>query len=265
MRQRRPSQSIVPVLLVLAVAISILIIILYRAPTKAGAQVAFVLDDWGYSLNNVDALLQIDRPVTLAVLPHLRYSKEISDRVIKYGHGYDIILHLPLESKSGKASERDTIRRNMEKSRVLSILRDDIKGVPGLIGVSNHQGSRATENKEIMKIILEELKKRDLFFLDSRTTPLSVCGNIAGKIGLRYAERSVFLDLGQKKDEKQIKAYVRKQIKELINIAKIRGSAIAIGHDKKFTVDVIKESIPDIEKENIRIVPLKNLVGRYER
>ena len=261
--KRRLSQNIVPVLLVLAVAIIFLIIILYKAPIKAEAQVAFVLDDWGYSLNNVDALFQIDRPVTLAVLPHLRYSKEISDRVIKYGRGYDIILHLPLESKSGKAPERDTIRRNMEKNRVLSILKDDIESIPGIIGVSNHQGSRATENKEIMKIILEELKKRNLFFLDSRTTPVSVCGNISGKIGLRYAERSVFLDLGQKKDEKQTKAYIKKQIKELINIAKIRGSAIAIGHDKKLTIEVIKESIPDIEKGNIKIVPLKKLVEKY--
>ncbi|MDP2981505.1 MAG: divergent polysaccharide deacetylase family protein [Candidatus Omnitrophota bacterium] len=262
-----PSKYIFPVLLILAVAIIVFIIILYKAPAKPKheAQVAFVLDDWGYSLNNIDALFQIDRPVTLAVLPHLRYSKEISDRVQEYGRGYDLILHLPLESKSGKTPERDTIRRNMQKERVLSILKDDIENVPGIIGVSNHQGSRATENREIMKIILEELKKRDLFFLDSRTTPVSVCGNISRKIGLKYAERSVFLDLAQKKEEKQYRAYIKKQIKELINIAKIRGSAIAIGHDKKLTLEVIKDSIPDIEKENIKIVPLKNLVGRYEK
>lgn len=263
--KRHPSQNIFPILLVLAVAIIFLIIILYKAPTKAETQVAFVLDDWGYSLNNIDELFQIGRPVTLAVLPHLRYSKEISDRVIKYGRGYDIILHLPLESKSGKTPERDTIRRNMQKERVISILKDDIESVPGIIGVSNHQGSRATENKEIMKIILEELRKRNLFFLDSRTTPVSVCGNISRKIGLKYAERSVFLDLVQKKEERQYRAYVKKQIRELINIAKIRRSAIAIGHDKKLTIEVIKDSIPDIEKENIKIVPLKKLVGKYEK
>ena len=263
--KRRLSQNIVPVLLVLAVAIIFLIIILYKAPIKAEAQVAFVLDDWGYSLNNVDALFQIDRPVTLAILPHLRYSKEISERARKYSRQYDVILHLPLESKSGRASERDTIRRNMKKDRVLAILKDDIEGIPGLIGVSNHQGSRATENKETMKIILDELKKRDLFFLDSRTTPVSVCGNIAKKIRLRYAERGVFLDLAQTKDDKQYRAYVKKQIKELVDMAKARGSAIGIGHDKKLTLEVIKDSILDIEKENIKIVPLKKLVGQYEK
>ncbi len=265
--KRRSPINIFPILLILAVAIVIFIIILYKAPAKLKpeGQVAFVIDDWGYSLNNIDTLFQIDRPITLAILPHLRYSKEISNRVRKQGKEYDVILHLPLESKSGKSAERDTIRRNMKKDRILSILKDNIESVPGIIGVSNHQGSRVTENKEIMKVILEELKKMDLFFLDSRTTPVSVCGDISGKIGLRYAERGVFLDIAHKKEEKQYRAYIKKQIKELINIAKTRGSAIAIGHDKKLTLEVIKESIPDIEKENIKIVPLKKLVGKYEK
>jgi uncharacterized protein len=267
--KRRPTVNLFPILFILGFAIISLIIILYKAPTKSRPRpegvVAFVIDDWGYSLNNIELLFQIDRPVTLAVLPHLRYSEKISEKVREYGKGYDVILHLPLESKSGKASERDTIRRNMKKDKALSILKSDIDAVSGAIGVSNHQGSKATENKETMKIILDELKRRNLFFLDSRTTPVSVCSDIAAKIGLRYAERDVFLDLSQKKDEKQYKAYVRKQIRELINIAKTKGSAIAIGHDKKLTLEVIKESIPDIEKESIKIVPLKKLVGRYEK
>lgn len=258
------SKNIFLLALILIFAIVVSVIILYRAPHRGSqGQIAFVIDDWGYSLNNIDILQEIDRPVTLAILPHLRYSQEISEMARKHGDKYDVILHLPLESKSGKAQEQDTIRRNMKKERVLSILNDDIGGVSGIIGVSNHQGSKATENKDTMKIILEELKKRKLFFLDSRTTPVSVCGDISGKIGLRHAERDVFLDLVQKKEERQYRDYIKKQIKNLIAIARIKGSAIAIGHDKKLTLEVIKESIPDIEKENIKIVPLKILMRRH--
>jgi len=74
--------KIFPVLLILAVAIISFIIILYKAPGKPRpeARVAFVIDDWGYSLNNIDALFQIQRPITLSILPHLRYSKEISEK-----------------------------------------------------------------------------------------------------------------------------------------------------------------------------------------
>lgn len=260
------SKNIFLLLLILIFAIIVFVIILYRTPHPGPqGQIAFVIDDWGYSLNNVGILQEIDRPVTLAILPHLRYSQEISEMARKYGDRYDVILHLPLESKSGKSPEQDTIRRNMKKERILSILKDDIEGVSGIIGVSNHQGSKATENKDTMKIILEELKKRKLFFLDSRTTPVSVCRNISSKIGLRYAERDIFLDLVQKKEERQYKDYIKKQIKNLIAIARTKGSAIAIGHDKKLTLEVIKESISDIEKENIKIVPLKRLMGRYEK
>lgn len=269
MKRRKSSIKIFPIFVILSLAAVFFAVILNRAPHRRVpvpvAQIAFVIDDWGYSLHNTDALFQIDRPVTLAVLPHLRYSKEISDSARRHGEMYDVILHLPLESKSGRSAERDTIRRNMKKDRVLAILNDDIEGAPGLIGVSNHQGSKATESSETMGIILEELKKRDLFFLDSRTTPVSVCGKIAAKIGLRHAERDVFLDLAQTKDENQYRIYIKKQIKELIRIAKAKGSAIAIGHDKKLTLEVIKESVSSIEKEGIKIVPLKKLAVRHEK
>lgn len=227
---------------------------------KAEGLVSFVIDDWGYNLNNVNLVLQIDRPITLAVLPRLRYSKEIIEKVRSNSSECDIILHLPLESKSGRSPEPDTIRCNTDKDKILDILEKDIKSVPGAIGVSNHQGSRVTENRTVMKTILKELKKRNLFFFDSRTTSLSVARHVAREIGLRSAERDVFLDLAEKKDEKLYRAYIKKQIMELVKIARQKGSAVGIGHDKRLTLEVIKESVPEIEKENIRIVPLKKLV-----
>lgn len=260
--KRRSDANIFPVIVVILIVIIALTVVIHKrkpAPPKVELKVAFVIDDWGYNLYNIGMIPQIDRPITLAVLPNLRYSKRISEEARKYGQMYDVILHLPLESKSGTSQEPNTIKRSMKKERMLSILENDIESVPGIIGVSNHQGSRATENKEMMKTILGELKKRDLFFLDSRTTPVSVCRNICQKIGLRYAERDVFLDLTLKKDQVQYRYYIKKQIRELINIAKARGRAIGIGHDKKLTLEVIKESIPDIEKEGIRIAPLKDM------
>lgn len=227
---------------------------------KAEGVVSFVIDDWGYNLNNVDIVLDIDRPVTLAVLPRLLYSKEIARKVTGPGSQCDVILHLPLESKSGRSPEPSTIRTSMTKERIISILDRDLVDVPGIIGVSNHQGSRVTENKIIMKVILGELKKKGLFFLDSRTTSVSAAGRVAQDMGLRHAERDIFLDLAEKKTPKQSRAYIKKQIRELVRIAKQKGSAIGIGHDKKVTLETIKESIPEIEKENVKIVPLKKLV-----
>jgi len=224
------------------------------------ARIAFVIDDWGYNKRNIDLLFQIKRPLTISILPNLRYSGYIAEAVKENNGLYDIILHLPLEARSNEAVERNTIRTNMEKDRILSILGQDIKSIPGLIGVSNHQGSKATGDEKTMGIILGELKKRGLFFLDSVTTPDSVSRDIAREIRLRFLERDVFLDLTDQTDLEHFSSYIKKQIRELATVALKKGNAIGVGHNKKTTLEVIKEIIPELERQGIIIVPLEKLV-----
>ncbi len=252
-------------ILILAVIIFVIsgfVIILYRGakPARPKGLVAFVIDDWGYNRRNIDLLLQIERPLTLSILPGLRYSSYVAEAAGKGGELYDIILHLPLESKSNIAAERNTIRTNMEEARILSLLEDNIKTVPGLIGVSGHQGSEATEDKRVMRVILSELKKRDLFFLDSATTADSVCPGVAHDIKLRFAQRDVFLDLTDQTDLENFESYIKGQIQELASIAMKQGTAIGIGHNRRATLRVIKDIIPELEEQGIKIVPLKELV-----
>lgn len=240
-------------------AISALIIIFYIGTRPPGARVAFVIDDWGYNDRNIDLLFEIERPVTISILPNLRYSNYVAEAVSKGGKNYDIILHLPLEAKSDEAPEVNTIRCNMKKESVVSILDKDIKDIPGIIGVSNHQGSKATEDERVMRIILGELKNKGLFFLDSLTTPDSVCQDIAGNIKLKFARRDVFLDLTDQTDLRHFESYIKRQIQELASIAVKEGSAIGIGHNKRTTLKVIKNMIPVLEKQGIKVVPLKEL------
>jgi len=238
------------------------VIILYRGVRSARPKglVAFVIDDWGYNRRNIDLLFQIERPLTISILPNLRYSTYVAEAVGKGGGLYDIILHLPLESKSNMAAERNTIRTNMEEARILSLLEDNIKTVPGLIGVSGHQGSKATEEERVMRVILSALKKRGLFFLDSATTADSVCPDVARDIKLRFAQRDVFLDLTDQTDLENFEAYIRGQVQELASIAMKQGSAIGVGHNKRTTLKVIMDIIPELEEQGIKIVPLKELV-----
>ena len=236
------------------------LIFIFNIADRPKALVAFVIDDWGYNQRNIEFISHTERPLTISILPNLRYSDEITEAVRKNSNMCDIMLHLPLESKSSRAAEIDTIRCNMEKDEVLSILDKDIKCFPGLIGVSNHQGSKATEDETLMRIVLTDLKERRLFFLDSMTTSNSACPGIARDIGLRYAQRDVFLDLTDQTDMEHFESYIRKQIKELADAAIEKGRAIGVGHNKKITLEVIKDSIPGLEKQGIKIVPLKELV-----
>ncbi len=227
--------------------------------TRPKGRIAFVLDDWGYNRKHIERALEIKRPITIAILPNLRYSKYIADKVRKSNKMYDIMLHLPFESKSGRAEEDNTIKGSMTEEKILSILDDDIKSIPDIVGVSNHQGSKATGDGRVMKIVLNELKKRKLFFLDSVTSPKSVTSDIARNIRLGYIQRDVFLDITDQTDLENFEGYIKKQIRELIDVAIDKGKAVGVGHNKKATLKVIKESIPEMEEKGIKIVPLKEL------
>ena len=247
-------------ILLSAIFVILSFIFILNKSSKPKGLVAFVIDDWGYNKKNLDLLNEIDRPLTLAILPNLHYSKYIAREVKKNNKIHDLILHLPLESKSNRAAEQKTIRSSMKEDEILSILEGNIESVPGIIGVSNHQGSKATEDKRIIQIIFNELKTKDLFFLDSLTTSKSVCSDIASKLGLKYVKRDVFLDLTDQTDLEHFESYIKKQIGELASVALEKGSAIGIGHNKKITLQIIKDSIPELENEGLKIVFLKELI-----
>jgi len=234
-------------------------LILYKS-TRPKPAVAFIIDDWGYNKRYIDLVSEINRPLTISILPNLRYSRYVAEEISKRSEMYDIILHLPLESKSNRTAEANTIRCEMDKEKILSILDSDIESVPGLVGVSNHQGSKATEDERVMKIILEELRKRELFFVDNFTSPDSMCLDVAKNLGIKFATRDVFLDITDQTDLENFESYIKRQIQELAALAIQRGSAIGVGHNIEITLRVIKESIPDLEKQGIRIKSLKKMV-----
>ena len=239
-------------------------VILKKQPSY---KIAIVLDDWGYNLKNLGALKQIKEPLTLAILPRRAFSLAVAKAVQELNQ--EAILHLPLEPRqwlglyeaqprpSGQEKdgrlEPETILVGMDKQEVFRILDADIKSVPGIKGVSNHMGSRATESAALMGIIFAELKSRGLYFLDSFTGK-TVCKGLAEKMGLAYERRQVFLD--NKSDEK----YILSQLELLAKIAKQSGSAIGIGHDRPKTLEVLVKAIPEFKKRGFQFVFVSELV-----
>jgi hypothetical protein len=95
---------------------------------------------------------------------------------------------------------------------------------------------------------MQEIKKHDLYFLDSFVTANSVCAPLAKKFGLKFAKRDVFLD-NQNNPE-----YIKNQLGELKKIANRQGLAVGIGHDRKNTLLVLKETLPELAKEGYKFV-----------
>ena len=224
-----------------------------EVPLPAKPKITFVIDDIGHKIQDQNLIESLGSDVTYAILPMLRYSRHFSD--LGRLRGAEIILHLPLEAADNTVPGPGLITSRMETEHALDILDRNLRSVPGHRGANNHMGSQGTSNPQIMRLILTELKKRDLFFLDSMTTSKTVSSLLGQQIGVPVLHRDIFLD---NEDEEPA---IRRQIDKLKLRALERGYAIGIGHYRYRTLTVLNEEIPRLKREGFVTVPLSKMTS----
>ncbi len=208
--------------------------------------VAIIIDDFGNNLNHVDDFLEMDVPITLAVLPQLPYSGKISWRARQKGR--QVMLHLPLENFAGIDPGPGTINTSMDPVEVEKIFTANLDSVPGAVGFNNHEGSKATSDEELMEAIMSVASEKGLFFIDSVTASKSVAFNTARARGLSAGRRNIFLD---NEDELE---YICEQLRQLAETAQKEGRAIGIGHCRNNTRLAIEKMAPHFQDMGIRFV-----------
>ena len=129
----------------------------------------------------------------------------------------------------------------MKADQVERDLDSMLETVPHAAGVNNHQGSRATADAKLMGELMPALRRRGLFFVDSRTTAATVAYDAAERAGVRSASRKVFLDDTTNRDA------ILSQIDLAARDATRDGFAIAIGHPHPATIAALVEAAPRIE------------------
>jgi polysaccharide deacetylase 2 family uncharacterized protein YibQ len=224
------------------------------APVKT-VQIAIVIDDLGQDLKQAREIAALPARITFAVMPGLANSKKTAELARQSNR--EVLLHLPMEyrSRSGKPAF-GMLRSDMTPVEFLTTLSNDVDSVPGADGINNHEGSALTENKEAMKFLMAELQQRNLMFLDSFTSPKSVAYATAREFGLKSGKRDVFLD-----NDSNNPAAIRKQLDELVGIARTNGKAIGIGHPHPATIAELRKWIAETKSANIEIVPVSKLMN----
>jgi hypothetical protein len=215
-------------------------------------RIAIVIDDIGYDRDLAIAFMDLDLPLSLSILPSAPHTVDIVNEANR--RGTELLLHLPMEPKDypNLNPGQGALLTNMDEERIKKIFSDDIAQVPGLRGVNHHMGSYFTERYDKMKIVLSEVKKRNLFYLDSRTTNRTVAFDLAKDMGVPAAKKSLFLD-----NDLSSKA-IKLQMERLFGIARYSGIAVGIGHPHKETLQVLQEYINQL-KTDFKVVPVSEL------
>ncbi len=214
---------------------------------------AIVIDDMGDSQKRTKEILSLQAPLTSSFLTYGKNLKELCMEAQNAGH--EIMIHVPMEPEGQASLAPDTLSVSMTDEEIEANLKKMLQKFEGLgvKGVNNHMGSLFTMSAPKMDVVMNVLKSKNMFFLDSKTTPYSVADKIAGQNGVLNFKRDVFLDNKNDYD------YISKQLKEAEKIAQLQGYSIAIGHPKSQTFRALKEWLEKGKNKKIRLVHLSEL------
>ncbi len=215
-------------------------------------QIAIIIDDMGYHRQIGDQLLDLDLDLTFSFLPGAPCTREQEERA--YLLGRDILVHLPMEAKDPQWNPGPgKLLLSFSPRQMQQTVREDLAAVPHAIGANNHMGSRFTEDRRAMRIVLSELKKHRFFFIDSYTTAASSGMEEAAALGMKTGRRHVFLDNVHSRDR------ICQQLEQLIALAEKQGWAIGIGHPNQATLEALTRCRKRLLRQ-VRVVGVHNLV-----
>ena len=230
--------------------------VLRHAPQllRRAGKIALVLDDFGHqSTHLIERFTALPQPLTLAVLPNEGQVEDIVEQA--RDHGHEVLVHLPMEPDDypERNPGENAIFIDQKAEKIRQLARAAIRRIPGAVGLNNHMGSRATTDPRVMKQVLLEVKKHDLIFLDSRTSPGSVAGDLARTMDIPAFRRDLFIDPVDEVAAVEVKLW------ELAAVAARNSQAIGIGHDREQTLQAMQAVLPRLEARGFRFVPISQL------
>lgn len=224
------------------------------APKTAGQpMIAVIIDDLGVDRRRSERVASLRAPLTLAFMT---YAEDVARQsAAARGRGHELMVHVPMQPLDGAYDPGpDVLEVNLSPEELRRRMEWGLSRLDGYIGINNHMGSRFTADRPGMRVVMEELRRRGLAFVDSVTTDKSVAPEQARRFGVPFAARSVFLD------NEQDVGSVRAQLAKVEAHARKYGSAIAIGHPHDATIEALASWLPGLEARGLVLVPVSAII-----
>jgi len=227
------------------------------APANGQPMIAIVIDDMGLDRKRSAEVMTLPAPLTLSFMT---YADDLATQTATgRAHGDEIMLHMPMEPQARHVDPGpNALLTGLDDAELRRRVIWGLGRIDGIVGVNNHMGSKFTESQPDMTIVLEQLRARGLFFLDSRTTPHSVGLATARQMGVASVGRDIFLDNFMTDPE------VARELAQTEAVARRNGVAIAIGHPHDATIAELRRWLPTAAARGFRLVPVSAIVARAQ-
>lgn len=216
--------------------------------------IAIMIDDLGLNAARARRTADLPGPITMAFMP---YGEGLDAQVEEAaGQGHEIFLHLPMEPTDPSIDPGPhALLESLTTDQLETELAWNLDRFGGYVGVNNHMGSLLTQDADAMAIVMAELHRRGLLFVDSVTAAGSVAYDVARANGIPSARRDVFLDNVPERDA------VLAQLDLLEALARKQGFAIGIGHPHDSTLAALGEWLPGALARGVLLVPASRIIA----
>lgn len=224
----------------------------------AGKSLAIVVDDFGLVEGEMlDEWLSLPLQVDFAIISGLKHSEETMTRA--HAQGRETLVHVPMEPIGYPSVDpgENPILVQMEQAQVEKTLIRHLNALPLCAGVNNHMGSLATADHKIMQWVMGVLKTKDKFFLDSRTSNVSIAYQTAREARIPAYLNDLFLDAPDISD-----VTLESRLKQVQELGRQKDAVIVITHcHSAAKLEYLKNFIRRIQSAGFNLVPLTQ-VGR---
>jgi len=222
-------------------------------PQQTKGTLIFVFDDAGHNLRQLEPFLKLPFPVTIAVLPGLEYSQRAANEA--RAAGKEVILHQPMQAINLSYDPGPgAIRQGMTADAIRATVRKNLDEVGPVAGLNNHEGSLITSNAEAMGAVLDVVRERGIYFLDSRTIADTAAPAVAMERNMKIWERAVFLDNIQERES------IIEAVYNGLNVAERKGAAIMIGHIwSNDLAEILSDMYPDLVSQGFSLSTIAHI------
>jgi polysaccharide deacetylase 2 family uncharacterized protein YibQ len=211
--------------------------------------IAVVIDDLGLNRRNADRVAQLPGPLTLAFMTYAGGVAAQAEAARAAGH--ELLVHVPMAPENGHLTTGpNVLSPDLPADELARRIDWALSRFDGYVGINNHMGSRFTADARSMSVLFEQLHRRGLLFLDSRTTAATVADAMALRHDVPLVSRNIFLDNEFTADAVEI------QLHKLEAEARRTGAAVAIGHPHAGTIDTLARWLPTLAARGFALVPV---------
>jgi len=213
--------------------------------------IAIIIDDMGHSYEHGVELINLPYPLTLSFLPNRPFTPRLIE-MAKF-HDKEIMLHAPMQNSFGFGLGYGGLKNDMSEAEIKTTLIQSFEKINHMVGLNNHMGSVLTRDRKAMKWVMEIVSQYPFYFVDSRTSSLSVAANMAEQLNIPNLSRDIFLDHVQDRE------FIQRQFLKLLDIAMKKGTAIAIGHPHPETIEYLSWALSKLDEKGIGIATVSRI------